>query len=288
MLGMPEKDLAKYSFARAIRAAGENSLSGLERELSDEMTKRMGKSPGSFWVPQDVLEYSKRDLLKGTASLGGNLVATEFLAESFIELLRNRMMVARLGATYLNGLVGDIALPRATGSTTAYWVTETQASTESDMTFDQVTLTPKCVTAVQDYSKKLLIQSTPSVEQLVRNDLALTLALAVDLAALHGTGTEQPTGVINVSGIGDVPLGTNGGLPTWATLVALETEVAIDNADVGTMAYVLNAKTRGVLKTTLKSTVNSDYLWGEGPIGDGFGMLNGYRAAVTNQVRSNL
>src|SRR3989442_10746217 len=88
-LGVPEKDLKKYSFVRAITKFAEGKFDGLERELSDEFTKVAGKAPSSFWVPQDVLTYSprqnlQRDLLKGTASLGGNLVATEFLAGSFI------------------------------------------------------------------------------------------------------------------------------------------------------------------------------------------------------------
>jgi HK97 family phage major capsid protein len=268
--------------------AGERNLDGLEKELSDECSKRTGRSSDGVMIPHDVLAYGRRDLVKATASLGGNLVATDLLAGSFIELLRNRMMIARLGATSLNGLVGDVAIPRRSGGATAYWVTEVQSTTESDATFDQVTLTPKCVTALQEYSRKLLIQGTPDVEGLVRTDLATCLALAIDLAALHGTGTEQPTGIIGVSGIGDVAGGTHGAAPTWAHVVGLETEVAIDNADIGTLAYLTNARVRGKLKTTAKSTAVTDFIWGEGPIGDGFGMINGYRAGVSNQVSGAL
>lgn len=297
-LGVPERDLKRYSFVRAINRASEGKLDGLERELSDEHAAKMKRQPGSFWVPQDVLEFtglgpqrSQRDLLKGTATLGGHLVATELLASSFIDLLRNRMVIARLGATMLDGLQGNIAIPRQTSGATHFWVTETEASTESDATFDQVTLSPKGLTAVSDYSKLLLIQSSIAIENFVRTDLAKTLALAQDRAALHGSGSAgQPTGIINVSGIGDVAGGTNGAAPVWGNIVDLETEVANDNADIGSIAYLSNTRIRGKLKKTERTTAtNGQFIWTDGtPTNSGIGALNGYSSYVSNQVANNL
>ena len=290
-IGMSERDLSKYSIRKAALEAAEGKLSGLEREISDEWTKRVDRSPGSFWIPPDVLQHQQRDLLVGTATLGGNLVATNLLAGSFIDLLRNRMAVARLGAQYLSGLVGNVAIPRQTGGVTTYWVTEAQATTESNAAFDQVTLTPRGLTALQDVSKNLLIQSTPSVEQLIRNDLAIALALAMDAAAINGAGTAgQPTGILATSGIGSVSSGTAGGALTWANVVALETEVSQDNADIGSLGYLTNAKVRGAAKGIEKASGTAQFIWADSAAADlpGAGMVNGYRAVVSNQVPSTL
>jgi len=285
VIGMGEKDLRQYSLLRAIRAAATGDWRGaeLEREASEATAKKVGRDPQGFFVPQDWLE--SRDLVKGTPASGGYLVATDLLAQSFIDLLRNRMMVQRAGATVLGGLVGDIAIPKQTGGATAYWVAESGSPTESQQSVGQVPMAPKTVGAFTDISRKLLKQSSIDVEAFVRRDLATVLALAIDFAALHGTGTSnQPTGIANTSGIGSVVGGTNGAAPTWEHIVKLETEVAIDNADIGALAYMTNAKVRGKLKTTPRTPTYGDIMvWERNDT-----PLNGYPAYVTNQVRSNL
>jgi len=283
-IGMGENDLRKYSLLRAIRAATIGDWRGaeLEREASEAVAKQLNRDPRGFFVPQDWLEH--RDLVKGTPAQGGYLVSTELLTQSFIELLRNKMMVQRAGATVLGGLVGDIAIPRQTGGATAYWVAENGAPTESQQAVDQVALSPKTVGAYTDISRKLLKQSSIDVEAFVRRDLATVLALAIDYAALHGSGSNnQPTGIASTSGIGSVAGGANGAAPTWAHIVQLETEVAIDNADIGALAYMTNAKVRGKLKQTEKASGTAQFVWT-----DGNAPLNGYPAYVTNQVRSDL
>ena len=77
--------------------------------------------------------------------------------------------------------------------------------------------------------------------------------------------------------------GVNGLAPNWGHIVALETEVAVDNADVGALAYMTNARVRGRLRTTSKAGTEAIMVWGENNE-----PLNGYKAFVTNQVRSDL
>lgn len=286
-IGMSRKETKQFSFIRAINAMATNNWKDaeFERECSEAVAKKLNRVPQGIFVPNDVLT---RDLTKGTAADGGYTVATELLAASFIELMRNRMMTRRLGATVLSGLVGDIAIPKQTGGATAYWVAESAAPTGSQQAFGQVALTPKTVGAFTDISRKLLLQSSIDVENLVRTDLATVLALAIDLAAINGSGANnQPTGILNASGVNLVAIGANGGAPTYSHIVSMETEVAVDNADVGNLAYLTNAKVRGVLKTTQRFTSTDTPVWTDGQE-PGFGMVNGYRAAVSNQVPSNL
>jgi HK97 family phage major capsid protein len=188
------------------------------------------------------------------------------------------------GESILGGLVGDLAIPKQTGGATGYWLAEGDTATESTPAVGQVPLNPKSVGAYPELTRKLLKQSSIDVETFVRTELASTLALLIDKAGLHGAGGNEPTGIANTSGIGSVVGGATGAAPTWANIVDLETQVAIDNADIGSLAYVSNAKVRGKLKTTLvNATAGSDMIW---PLNSN--QVNGYPVYVTNQVRSDL
>jgi len=291
-IGMTHEEAKRFSFMRAINALANpgdrkaQEAARFEREASDTFAAKVGKSAQGFFVP---VEVQKRDMTAGTGSAGGYTVATDLLASSFIDLLRNRMMVMRMGAQMLTGLVGNIAIPRQTGGATAYWVAESGAPTESAPTFDQVAMSPKTVGAFSDISRKLLLQSSIDVESFVRNDLATVLALAIDSAAISGTGTSnQPTGILSTSGIGDVAGGTNGLDPTFAHIVELWSDIAIANADFGNTGILTNAKVIGKLMTTLKTSGVAGYVVEGFPSADGLTSVAGLRGGVSNQVPSNL
>lgn len=285
-IGLDKKEVKQYSLLRAVNAlanptdAAAQRAAAFERECSDAVAGKMGKAARGFFVP---VEVQHRDLVAGTPTAGGNLVATDLLAGSFIERLRNAMVIDRLGARMLTGLVGNIAIPKQTGAATAYWVAENSAPTESQQTIGQVTMSPKTVGAFTDISRRLTMQSSLDVEAMVQNDLAMVLGLAIQQAAINGTGANnQPTGILTAISATQIG-GANGGAPTWAHIVGLESDVAVANADVGTLGYLTNAKVRGKLKTTSKVSGQNGFIWegGDTP-------LNGYRAAVTNGVPGNL
>lgn len=286
-IGLTDKETKGYSFVRAIHAlanpkdAKAQHAAAFELEASQAAADKAGRAARGIMVPNDVL---RRDLNVTTATAGGNTVATNLLAQDFITLLRNRMVIMGMGTRMLTGLQGNIAIPRQTGAGTAYWVSESGSPTESQQAFDQVAMTPKTVGAFSDISRKLLLQSSLDVEGFVREDLATILAHEIQRVAINGSGTApEPRGILNTVGIGSVVGGTNGLAPTWQHLVSLETEVAQDNADVGTLGYLTNAKVRGKLKATERTSGNGVYLWQ-----DGAQPINGYRAEITNAVPSNL
>jgi len=290
-IGMNKRDVKQYSLVRAIRAAATGNWKDaeLEKEASEAVAKKFRKEPRGFYVPYDWLATGlateQRDLLVGTGSQGGYLVGTDLLSKSFIELLRNKMVAQAAGAKVLSGLVGDIAIPKQSGGATAYWVSEGSAPDESNQTVEQVALSPKSIAAFTDYTRKLLLQSSIDVEAFVRDDLATVLALGIDLAVFHGSGTgAEPTGIQNTTGVATVAIGSDGGDPTWSHIVDLETEVAQDNADIGSLAYITNAKVRGKLKkTAINATYGDKMVWENSNT-----PLNGYKAFVTNQVKSDL
>jgi HK97 family phage major capsid protein/HK97 family phage prohead protease len=281
-IGMNDAEIGDFSIVRAVNAlvTGNWNDAGFEREMSDGMASKLGKRAQGFYIPTDVL---MRDINVTTSTAGGHTVATDLLSGSFIDMLRNKMATVGLGATMMNDLVGNIAIPRQTGGATSYWVAESGAVTESQAAFDQVTMSPKTVGSMSDISRKMLLQSSLDVEAFVRNDLATSLALAIDLAAINGSGSSnQPTGVLNTSGIGSVVGGTNGAAPDWADIVDLESQLALDNADLGNLGFLTNAKVRGKLLQTEKASSTGQFVWSDN------NTLRGYNAAVSNQVPSNL
>ena len=293
----------RYSLIDGVRALITGDWSshgaGLVRELSQEVARTSGLTATgerSFFVPFSALSQRATYVTSG-ATTGGNLVATDLLADDFIEALRNSSPVVGLGVRTLTGLVGDVAIPRRSGvASTYYLANETTAITQSESTFDQVTMTPKNLAALSKYSRQTLLQATPGIEELIRRDLTDGINAAVDSAVLNGSGSSgQPTGIRNTSGIGSVAMGTNGGAITMEKIVDLETEVTQDNAFGPNMAYVTNAKVMGGLKKLRaggSSATDGAFLYNTDLQAVGRGptplTLNGYPIAVTNAVPSNL
>jgi len=281
-IGLSATESRSFSFLRAInylanpadRSARE--AAGFEIEASEAAAQKLGRQSRGITIPQDVL---RRDLNVGTATAGGNLVATELDAGSFIELLRNASALDQAGATVLTGLTGNVAIPRQSGAGTAYWVAESGAPSESQQTIDQVSLTPKTVAAYVDYSRRLMIQSSIDVENMVRADLATVLALKIDLAGLYGTGSNsEPLGLKLTTGVGTESFAA--ATPTFTEVVALESDIATANALLGSPVYLMNAAMRGGLKTKAKDAGSGLFVM-EG------GEVNGYQGILSNQVASN-
>lgn len=281
-LGLSRTEAKRFSVLRAIKAMADKDWkhAAFELECSQEICKRAGLPEpvhNGFYVPMDI---QKRDLTVGTASAGGYLVGTDLVPSSFIDLLRARSVVAGLGATMLPGLVGNVTIPKLTGAATAYWLAnEATAITESQQTIGQLALTPKTLGAYTELSRLLMLQSTPAADQLVMNDFAKVMALAIDLAALEGSGSSgQPAGISVTAGIGSVT-GTSLDL---ADCIEFQTDVATGNALVPGCAYVTTPAVAGLLAGRARiSSTDSVTLW-QGNVLEG--KVEGYRARTTTQV----
>ncbi|WP_417904522.1 phage major capsid protein [Candidatus Tisiphia endosymbiont of Micropterix aruncella] len=286
---MSTKETRSFSILRAIRATvtGNWSDAELEKEASMAVAKKINREPSSFFVPLDVnLEqrsYVGRTLEKLSNVAGGYLVSTDYLSNNFIELLRNKMLVKQMGAKVMSGLHGDVAIPKQTGGATTFWVSEGRSPEHSEQAFAQVTLSPKSIAAYTDFTRKLVLQSSPDIENLVRSDLATVIALEIDRAAISGRGIgAEPLGILNTTGIGNVTFDDDNPI-SWGKIVDLESLIAARNADIGTLGYLCNANIRGILKQTEKAEGTAQFVW-ESSSELGFGYLNGYRVGTTNQI----
>lgn len=268
----PRQDMeGQVNVLDAIAAQIENrSVTGALAEFQSE-AKRQGLTArnGGILVPTSIFEKRATMTTTGAAAV----VPDDYRADQFIGLLRNSLIVRSLGARVLTGLRGDTVLPKATGAATAYWVAEGDSLTESNTTYSSIKLEPKTVGALTAFSRNLALQSNPSIESLLRDDISAVVGLAVDKALLHGTAAaKQPVGILNVSGIQTANLATL----SWVTIVAMLEKLGLEN--ITPNAVLTHAKAATKLQTTLKdATAGSEYLMQAGRVA-------GLPAYVTNQL----
>lgn len=283
-IGMSERDLSKYSIRKLLlhNCTDVKVDAGFELELSQEAKRNYAGTPKGEVIPFDVLTRALGATLNG-ATGAINTVPTDLV--SFIDVFRHALVLPAMGATILTGLSGNVAIPRVTAGNSVSWIsTEGSQANASDLTFDQVSLSPKTIAARTQYTTQLLKQSALSVESLVLDQLAKVLALGLQQAVINGAGSSGvPRGILNTSGIGSVAMGTNGGAITYDKIVELETSVANANTPLDSLAYLTNSRVRGAMKT-----VRID-------VGSGLFLLdqvskeaNGYPVYATNQIPNNL
>ena len=274
-----------FSLTKAIAAQLPNSTvdAGREREVSQELAHRSGRKFQGIAVPMKVFEERILTTALPGGGPGSNIIATDYRGDLFIDRLRNALAVRRLGATVLTGLTGNVDIPRLKASMTTGWVAENAALSAPDPQFEKISLTPKHVGTIGEYSRNMIEQASPDVEQLFRNDMALMIAEAIDLAAINGTGaSNQPRGILQTAGIGSVAMGTNGLALDFASVVNLIGAVETVNGS-GT-GFLTNARVTRNARRTLKTATDT----ASNMIMTSPNELAGYQCAVTNLVPNTL
>lgn len=282
-----KKAKERFSITKALRSQLKNGkLDGVEKEFHEEAeneARGFGGSISGVGIPSSMFRPEKRDLTVGTGTQIGYTVATN--VGEMVPYLQPRLQTAALGATVLSGLTSNVDLPVNDAIAAATWEGETDANAETNPTVSRIQLTPKRLGAFIDYSKQLLVQSSIGVDSFVQSQLNSAIQIALDAAAINGSGSGgQPTGILNTSGIGSVAMGTNGAVPTYAKLVDTITEVAVDNADFGNLAWLTTPGIRGVLQKTALDSGSGLFVWERLQQNS----LLGYRAEVSTNVPSTL
>ena len=239
------KIIRKFSVLNVARhLAGMKADVGFEREVTEEAAKQRGKPAEGIIIPFGVLANRAMDT---TTSPG--VVATNF--GEYIDLLRTKYVIGRLGVTFLPGLVGNVALPKMTTGATGYWVAEAEDVTDSTPVLGQVQGTPHTAGALVDISRTLLIQSTPSAEELVRNEIVERVMRTVQAALFVGSGSYgQPLGVKGTENV-NTPAISTPGAPTYAEILGFPGDIMADNAEADGMKFAMTAEVWAKLAATL-------------------------------------
>jgi HK97 family phage major capsid protein len=297
---LTDKQRKEYSLARLVRSATVAALRQhemvdrdykyehedcFERDISSSIYNALPeaiRTQADVWFPTDVGFFHQRAGLDSkTATKGGELVFTKPL--SWIDLLYPQSAVLRAGASFLSGVPLPASYPRATGGAAATFVDENPGAgvADNDPLFNQLPLVQRTLMATSSFTRQLLIAASTPVDLLVGRILAGRHAEAIDKHAIDGSGvTPFPRGILNTSGVGVVAVGTDGGVPTWANVVELETAVGDANGETGQVGYISTPGLRGKLKTVERAS-GSGFVW------DG-NQMNGAPAFASTTVPSTL
>ena len=250
----------QVSVVEVLRAQMEGrALTGAAAEYQAETERRTGRKAQGVFVPLRALE----NRAVNTTTTAPELIATDNRADMYIEPFRNALLARRLGVRVLSGLTGNVTVPKFGTGTTTGWVAENSALPTGDMTFDSVSLTPKHAGGITEMSRQLIQQSSPAIEQLVRNDLSFMLAQAIDSALIKGGGANEPTGVLSTVGIQTASLSTL----NWANILAMLQKLDLVNTSAANIVASMRVKAK--LMGTLKSaSAGAEYIMEGGLVGD--------------------
>jgi HK97 family phage major capsid protein len=273
-----EDEKESFSFLKAFKGIASNDWtdSGFEKEVFDNARKGVQSTQ---------------------AGSGGYFVPAQFVNE-IIELLRAKVAVMQMGATVISDIQGSpLEIPRQTGGASAYWVGENEAITESNITDGQMALTPKSCAGLVKTSMRLVNLANPSMEAMIRNDLAKAIALKIDLAALSGTGSQhQPIGISNTANILTfTQTSTDGSSNTrgfnFSDAAIMVAKVEAQNALEGNLGFIMHPNIKNVMKRErilqFSGDVNGGYVslpMSDSALSDHLG----YKWATTTQIPVNL
>ncbi|MCZ2340419.1 MAG: phage major capsid protein [Bacteroidales bacterium] len=177
------------------------------QKLREELRQKMTAQAGQFdpdeadWLTRRG--YSLRGKALGTTNdlAGGSFVPLPMLGE-LIDIQRNLEAFSSAGAQEIAlPPNGRVQFPKLTGGSTAYWVGEGAAITESTPSTGNLDLQAKKLGVLVKLNNELLRFASPSAEGLVRFDMARSAALKADLAMLEGTGGTQMKGLTTYADI---------------------------------------------------------------------------------------
>lgn len=292
-IGLTEKEERGFSFVRLIDHLSDpankskRNAAGFELECAAAAAaKHKGEIRGAL-VPVDVLQSSafgkRSDMTVGggvpAGGYGGSTVATNLLAGSFIDMLRETAVLPRLGARMLGGLVGNIDIPKKLAAANVGWVDEDGSVASSGLRIGQVSASPKTLSARTQLSRKLLMQSSLDVESLVRMDFAESIGLEIDRCAVYGSAeANAPEGLEDKAGVSKTATATPG-VWSYADILALWSAVRSANAARGSLGFLLHPLETAALMGTPK------FAGGDTPIMAEMGKLLGFAAPDSAQVR---
>jgi HK97 family phage major capsid protein len=296
-LGASARDCREYSLLRGIQSCIRRNQAvpdGLEGEFHRALeAQNLGIEPQGFLCPLDanirLPNRMQRDMQATVFATGGAFVPSQ-LVMPVIEILRNFLILNKVGVRVMAGLVGNILLPRQEAAATAYAVPEIGPLSDSGQILGQLAMAPHRVGATQTYSKQFVMQSTPDAEAFLRDDLFKVIALQHDRLGINGQGAgSEPLGVMNTPGINSILFG---GTATYQQIVNMATAIRTMNVREP-LAYISTPTSRGRLQTVPELLLGATILGGaqnalwKPSIDPTESRVNGWPAYDTNQIPNN-
>ena len=178
----------------------------------------------------------------------GGFLAPEETGNELLKLLSEYSPI-RSYAKVISISAPEITFPRRVTGTSATWVSETGNRTASDMTFEQVKLTPHELATFTDISNQLLEDNAYNLEGELMADFAESFSKTEGKAFISGTGTGQPKGIMTANGITELSTGAAAGFAPSNpadTVVKMYHKIASTYAQSG--VWLMNRTTLGIMR----------------------------------------
>ncbi len=281
------RDIASYSLLKAVRSlAGGAPLEGIEREMhqqAESEARATGKEVNGVGIPQMLLSRRDNSITQPTQPEDGSAVKVVDTVRPVIDLARPKSVLRALGATFLGGLVGDVGVPSLSQGAKSTFKGEIETLDKSNQKFKDAKLTPHRMGTWVRRSKQFLLQTSPGIEALLRQDLEKSIVQELERVAINGDGVDdEPLGILNYTDILQLALGANGGVPDRDTLILLESLVEGQDFNLDSAGYLINVATKSKLKRTKVDAGSGIFLMNDNR------ELNGYPVQVTTNVPRNL
>jgi HK97 family phage major capsid protein len=133
---------------------------------------------------------------EGTSAAGGYLVPPQYIQQ--LVLLRRATAPLLDYVTTINGVRSNLVyVPTQSTVETVAWTADNATKTSTDEVFAQISVNIFTLAGIAKVSNQLLEDSSPAVDSIVQQSLGRGLGIEMDRAIIAGTGTGQPTGILN-------------------------------------------------------------------------------------------
>lgn len=259
----------KFSLLKAINDIANNrQLDERAQEVVTAGIAEMRKA-GQSYSGQIVLPVEERaDIQATVATKGQENVAEDKLG--ILEPLRANLVLAKAGATYMTGLVGNVSIPVYSGSNVG-WAGEVSAATDGAGTFSEVNLEPKRLTAYIDVSKQFLIQDSNSAEEMLKRDIVAAISEKLEATILGNAAGDatKPAGLFNGVSADESAI-------KFADVVGMETALESKNVR-GNIMFLVSPSAKGILKSQENTVGYPKYIMEDNEI-------NGYPVLCSSAV----
>ncbi|MBS9525918.1 phage major capsid protein [Litoribacter alkaliphilus] len=265
------KSKEAYSIIGHINAVRSGKLDGIFAEAQAEAVNEL-RSAGVAVneTANTVLIPASRSFAAGATTKGEALVGTEKVG--LIESLFEGSLLQKAGAQYMTGLVGNVDMPKVGTFDDAVWADELEKVGKKSGTIGTVPLRPNRLSAPYVLSNQLLIQSTPSIDAVVRGEIQKKIQKALD---------ERFVALMLASGeVKGVEMGANGGAIDYAKVMEFIQNVGESEADMSNAKFLLNYKIYSAVKQLAKGNTDNLVLVD--------GKLDGFDFIASNRIPSNL
>lgn len=189
--------------------------------------------------------------------------------------IRNASVLDRLGATWFSNAVGNIRIPKYSGSQVFWADSENADAADGAGTFEEIELSPKRLTAYITISRQFLAQSPEDAESILINDLAAAISEKLDetVFGCESGSTATPAGLLYE---GNDYMVTGGTIADISFNDVLELEELVEEKNGTNFVFVTDPKVKYALRGTQMAS-GLQFVWENGEI-------DGRKAVVSNSV----